>query len=128
MSENALSGFKDNVHMYSHSALSPPPPPSHRPSHHLSCHQPPSPPLDTPPYHIHISALHMYGRHWNIAFASLSGPRGDLVVSVACSSKIRNEGASPDAGSPDHKGPSKPPRAKQTSPSRGEAPKPAAKV
>eukprot|EP00731_Ephydatia_muelleri_P009767 Em0005g353a len=42
-------------------------------------------------------------------------------------SKIRNEGASPDAGSPDHKGPSKPPRAKQTSPSRGEAPKPAAK-
>eukprot|EP00731_Ephydatia_muelleri_P009770 Em0005g356a len=43
------------------------------------------------------------------------------------SSKIRNEGASPDAGSPDHKGPSKPPRAKQTSPSGGEAPKPAAK-
>eukprot|EP00731_Ephydatia_muelleri_P009763 Em0005g349a len=42
-------------------------------------------------------------------------------------SKIRNERASPDAGSPDHKGPSKPPRAKQTSPSGGEAPKPAAK-
>eukprot|EP00731_Ephydatia_muelleri_P033047 Em0025g3a len=43
------------------------------------------------------------------------------------SSKISNEEASPDAGSPDHKGPSKPPRAKQTSPSGGEAPKPAAK-